>query len=101
MLQHKEEFGNKVEEFAQDDDFMTNFEQFGDNIRDRPKVGKSIGLVDYDFPAIDKAFLDSKFQRTNARELIENAKPKTVEPKIELTENKRGFFERIKSLITT
>jgi len=33
--------------------FMTNFEQFGDNIFDRPKVGKSLGLVDYNFPKID------------------------------------------------
>ncbi len=75
---NKEEHGeDKLEAFAQDDDFMTNFEQFGDNIRDRPKVGKSLGLVDYNFPAIDKTFLDARFQRTNAREMIEKAKPKT------------------------
>ena len=41
---------NKVELFEQDDTFMTNFEQFGENIADRPKIGKSMGLVDYNFP---------------------------------------------------
>jgi hypothetical protein len=94
---NKEEHGeHKLEAFAQDDDFMTNFEQFGDNIRDRPKVGKSLGLVDYNFPTIDKVFLDARFQKTNARELIENAKPK-----VEIFENKKGFFERVRRLLTT
>lgn len=46
------DFGNKVEIFKEDDAFMTDFEQFGNNIHDRPKVGESIGLVDYDFPKI-------------------------------------------------
>src|ERR1700733_6208913 len=46
------EFGNKVEIFEEDDSFMTNFEQFGENIFDRPKVGRSIGLVDYNFPKL-------------------------------------------------
>ena len=95
---NKEEYGNKVEAFAQDDDFMTNFEQFGDNIRDRPTVGKAIGLVDYNFPTIDKAFLDSRFQKTNARELIERAAPKktTHEPH---QPTQKSFFQRIKELV--
>jgi hypothetical protein len=46
------DFGKKVELFDQADTFMTDFEQFGHNIHDRPKIGTSLGLVDYDFPKI-------------------------------------------------
>ncbi len=95
---NKEEYGNKVEAFAQDDDFMTNFEQFGENIRDRPTVGKPIGLIDYNFPTIDKAFLDSRFQKTNARELIGNAVPKKIIEEVIQPEQK-SFFQRLKELV--
>jgi len=94
----EEHSANQLEAFAQDDDFMTNFEQFGDNIRDRPKVGKSLGLIDYNFPTIDKAFLDNRFQRTNARQLIENAKPKLELPK---PVAQKSFFEKVKSLLAS
>lgn len=86
---NKSEHGeSKLEAFAQDDDFMTNFDQFGENIRDRPKVGKSLGLVDYNFPSIDRSFLEKRFQPGQARDLIEKAKPKqavvaTVSPSTE------------------
>ncbi len=71
----QKEFGNNVEAFVQDDSFMTNFEQFGQNIQDRPKVGTSQGLVPYEFPKIDLAYLERNYARTNARELIANAQP--------------------------
>ncbi|MEZ5002407.1 MAG: phytanoyl-CoA dioxygenase family protein [Chitinophagales bacterium] len=45
---------DKIELFEQDERFMTDFEQFGQNIKDRPKVGKSLGFYDYDFPKITK-----------------------------------------------
>ncbi|MCO5233311.1 MAG: phytanoyl-CoA dioxygenase family protein [Chitinophagales bacterium] len=70
---------NKIEVFEQDKDFMLNFEQFGANIRDRPKIGKSLGLVDYDFPKIDIQFLNTHFEKSNARALIENVAPKKEE----------------------
>ena len=99
----KEELHNKLEEFAQDNDFMTNFEQFGDNIRDRPKVGKSIGLVDYNFPQIDKAFLKATFQKTNARQLIENAKPHaqivSAQTNAQPAPSNKSLFQRIKELV--
>jgi hypothetical protein len=69
-------YENQVEAFAQDDSFMTNFEQFGANIQDRPKVGTSLGLIPYDFPSIDLTYLEANFKRTNARQLIERAVPK-------------------------
>jgi hypothetical protein len=95
----EESYGNKVEAFAQADDFMTNFEQFGENIHDRPKVGESMGLVEYNFPKIDKDFLEKNYSKTNARELIENARPKTEEKIAPLqAEHPKGLFSKLKAL---
>jgi hypothetical protein len=95
----KEDYGKQVEAFAQANDFMTNFEQFGDNIHDRPKVGNSLGLVAYDFPKIDKAFLDARYKKTQARKLIEEAQPANLLTKQEelVAEDNLGFFSKIKS----
>ncbi|MEM7105962.1 MAG: phytanoyl-CoA dioxygenase family protein [Bacteroidota bacterium] len=48
----KENHHGQVELFEQKEDFITDFEQFGDNIYDRPKIGTSLGLVKFDFPKI-------------------------------------------------
>jgi hypothetical protein len=68
---------------------MLNFEQFGQNIQDRPSVGKSLGLVDYEFPTIDAVFLAANFKRTNASKSIQQAVP--PEKLIE----KSGWFNRL------
>jgi hypothetical protein len=57
---HKD-YGNKVELFEQDENFMTDFEQFGQNIHDRPKIGRSIGLTDYDFPKLNAELLKKTY----------------------------------------
>lgn len=73
---NKEQHGtNRLEGFEQQDTFMTDFDQFGENIRERPKIGNSIGLIEYDFPVIDSSFLQKRLLKTNARALIEEAKP--------------------------
>ena len=43
---------NKVEIFEQEDNFMTNYINFGYDIHSRPTIGKSIGFADYDFPKL-------------------------------------------------
>ena len=86
-----------IEEFIQDDSFMTDFQQFGENIHDRPKVGKSLGFTEYNFPKIDTSFLDKNFIKTNARELIQNAVPK--EPEASQSE-KKSIFKRVIELIS-
>lgn len=94
---------DKVELFAQSDTFMTDFEQFGSNIHDRPKVGQSLGLMDYDFPELTVEFMDREFGRTDARRLIEEATPKQkviIEEVPEVSEPKRGFFQRLKELVS-
>lgn len=95
----KEKMENKIEVFAQADDFMTNFEQFGENIRARPTLGQSLGFVDYTFPQIDKTFLDTHFERTKAREII----AKAAHQKVEAAEDKTNtatsvsFLDKIKN----
>jgi len=64
-----------VEGFVQDDSFMLDYEQFGANLTKRPTIGKSLGLIPYNFPRIDRAFLESRFQKTDARKLVHEAVP--------------------------
>lgn len=59
-----QEMGNKVELFEEDDSFMTDFEQFGHNIHDRPKIGKSLGLFDYEFPKITTTELEQRYGKS-------------------------------------
>ncbi len=83
----------RLEVFEQDKDFMLNFEQFGQNIHDRPKVGKSLGLVEYNFPKIDVAFLEKHYEKTNARKLIQDASPKMQEQEVQ--ETNQGWFKKL------
>ncbi len=55
------DFGNKVEVFEEDDTFMTNFKQFGENIFARPTVGKSLGMVEYNFPKLTPLKLEEVY----------------------------------------
>jgi len=57
----KEDFGKKIEVFEEDEHFMTDFDQFGHNIHDRPKIGKSLGLYDYDFPKLTTEYLALRY----------------------------------------
>lgn len=84
-----------VEAFEQDEHFMTDFEQFGSNIHDRPKVGKSLGLVDYDFPKIDKSYLETHLKKTNARQLIQAAVPGSEKN----STARKSIFQRVKEII--
>lgn len=90
---------NSVEAFLQDENFMTDFDQFGNNIQDRPKVGTSLGKIPYNFPCIDKQFLQENFKLTNARSLIHSAVPhvkNTMQPDAVAT--KKSFWQKINHL---
>jgi ectoine hydroxylase-related dioxygenase (phytanoyl-CoA dioxygenase family) len=50
----KEQFGQNIEIFEQEDDFLEKFENFGHNIFSRPSIGKSLGLFPYTFPKLTK-----------------------------------------------
>lgn len=94
-----------VEGFVQDDNFMLDYDQFGHDLTKRPTVGKSLGLIPYNFPRIDKTFLESRFQKTNARQLVKDAIPKTelkqlvTKDTIIINGEKKNFFQRIKDLV--
>lgn len=51
-----------IEIFEQDPDFMVNFQNFGHDIFSRPKIGRSIGLVPFDFPKISADLLKQEYQ---------------------------------------
>lgn len=71
-------FKGKVEIFQQDLSFMTNYEQFGANIYDRPKMGKSLGLVDYNFPQLTIEQLENQFGKKRLREFTPTKKVEEV-----------------------
>ena len=48
----KENYGQQIEIFEQEDNFLEQFENFGHNIFNRPTIGKSLGLFPYDFPKL-------------------------------------------------
>jgi hypothetical protein len=97
----KDQFGNQVEAFRQDDNFMIDFDQFGENIRNRPKVGESLGLFPYNFPKINENFLKEHFKKTNARQLIISAAESFTQP-INLKDKDHqpsGIFNRLKKIL--
>lgn len=63
-------YPGKVELFEQDNNFITDFEQFGDNIFDRPKIGKSLGYFDWDFPKLTTEMLEEKYGKGRKKSFI-------------------------------
>ena len=89
------EFINKVELFEQELGFMTKSEQFGKDIYGRPTMGKSLGLVDYNFPCLTIEQLENQFGKKRLR----NHTPtkKTVAPinvdADAIIDSKKSFWE--------
>ncbi|MDB5282616.1 MAG: hypothetical protein JWO06_1691 [Bacteroidota bacterium] len=82
------DFGSKVELFEQDETFMTNFEQFGENIFDKPKIGKSLGLIDYNFPKLTPQWLEDLYGKPK---LPVNGKEIFQDPALQEKFDKQGF----------
>ncbi|MBP6516225.1 MAG: phytanoyl-CoA dioxygenase family protein [Chitinophagales bacterium] len=93
---NKDAHGDKVELFKEDDSFMTDFEQFGDNIFDKPKIGKSIGLFDYNFPKLDAVWLANLYPE-KAKELKAKQEALTTvfDPQPEQKSEKKSFLKRL------
>lgn len=51
----------KCELFRQNDAYFFENQQFGANIFDRPALGESMGIVDYDFPLLEKSDLEKRY----------------------------------------
>ena len=79
---------NEIELFEQDPDFMVNFQNFGHDIFSRPKIGRSIGLVPFDFPKITADLLKKEYGLAE-----EQPEEKTAEEP--LGKAKQNFFSRL------
>ncbi len=58
---HEPAMGSFVELFEHDSEFMQLFDQFGEDITLRPKMGKSVGRVPYTFPRISYRLLKQHY----------------------------------------
>lgn len=63
----KEHAPDKVELFAQEDDFLRHYANFGTDIFSRPSIGDSLGYVDYDFPKLHLEELEAKYGKTDSQ----------------------------------
>jgi hypothetical protein len=79
---------NEVEIFAQEPDFMVNFQNFGHDIFNRPSIGRSIGFVPFNFPKITSELLQKEYGLRDSKE------------KNSIAYKKRPFFELFKKIFT-
>lgn len=73
---------NVLEKFEMDDDFFIHFENFFEDIYKRPKVGKSLGIVNYEVPMLVGNDLDLLL-----REMKSKAGYSFVEPVLSFEQN--------------
>lgn len=76
---------NKLEVFEQEDDFLLHFENFHESIFERPKVGKSVGTLDYTFVQLNDTEMRTLMGEEALDKKVESAPVKT----------KRSFFQRL------
>lgn len=68
---------NKVELFEQKDDFFTTYTQFGnDSNMQRPKIGKSIAIREYNFPVLTPHLLEEKYGKLESENWLKKIKQK-------------------------
>lgn len=60
----RENAPDKVELFAQEDDFLRHYTNFGTDIFSRPGIGQSLGHVDYNFPKLTVAELEACYGKS-------------------------------------
>lgn len=89
-----EEFKGKVELFKQDDTFMTDYEQFG-NVYDRPKMGVSLGLKDYNFPQLTLKQLENQFGKQRLRDYTPTKKNEQSLEEASKIESKSRVYEKL------
>lgn len=92
---------NKIEKFEMDDDFFIHFENFFEDIYKRPKVGKSVGFIDYEVPMFTGEALENiiKKMKTDAGfpykepELKPQTENKLQLPTEAINKTKLSFFK--------
>jgi ectoine hydroxylase-related dioxygenase (phytanoyl-CoA dioxygenase family) len=89
----KEKAPDKVEIFAQADDFLRHYTGFGTDIFKRPTIGESLGYVDYNFPKVTLAELEAKYGKTDPTRKAGHGRKNTVPPIFVNTDLQRQFDE--------
>ncbi|MBL1280264.1 MAG: phytanoyl-CoA dioxygenase family protein [Fluviicola sp.] len=85
----KDAYGNSIEIFEQEDDFLEKFENFGHNIFSKPTIGKSLGFFPYDFPKLTVEQIEQEFGVTIA-----------TKSRNQTEQEKQSWFKRIFSTKT-
>ncbi|MEZ5036503.1 MAG: phytanoyl-CoA dioxygenase family protein [Chitinophagales bacterium] len=77
IISYHDKTQNKIERFEQEDDFFTAYTQFGnESNQDRPKIGKSLGFTDYNFPDLTPSFLKEHYGKLKNNSWIGKLKEK-------------------------
>lgn len=83
---------DEVEIFKEDDDFLIRFDNFMEEIGQRPKLGESVGFKPYKLPQYERGELQQLIAKMKQEAGFESKfKSEPIE--------KIGFFQRIKNLI--
>lgn len=89
---------DKLEIFEEDDDFLLRFDNFIEDIAQRPKLGKSIGFIDYNLPQYSREELYAKLKELKS---AAGYPMKTPPPEVEKLTDKHAvpstFFDKIRS----
>jgi hypothetical protein len=87
---------NTLEVFHENDDFLIRFDNFMQDIGQRPKVGELVGTIPYELPKYSREELIKIVSelKTNAGFTLKNNEPTAA---VE-NQQQEGFFQRLKSL---
>lgn len=89
---------DKLEVFEEDDDFLLRFDNFLEDIGQRPKNGKSVGFIDYQLPSYDRLAL---YDKLNELKTAAGYPMKTQRPEQEVKgatpDNNSSLIQKIKS----
>jgi hypothetical protein len=88
---------NLIEKFEMDDDFFIHFENFFEDIYKRPKVGKSIGFVEYEVPLLNGNELESLIRKMKQEAGYDFFEPEKIEvaqeDRVDSVANPKPFWE--------
>lgn len=99
---------DSIEKFEMEDDFFIQFENFFKDIYKRPKMGKSIGSINYSVPMLTESELESVLKKMKTEAGFQYKVPEIVSTEEEVSESnshqekvKKSFWEvySIKNMI--
>ncbi len=89
---------DKLEVFEEEDDFLLRFDNFLEDIGQRPKMGKSIGFIDYSLPSYDRLGLYSKIKelKTAAGFEMKTNRPDS-EQSVQVSSEEKSLIDKLKA----